>query len=434
MYDLWGTKVVHAFGTSKLILRHFILFCSTRFIFLQGKKLRKCMWMVVNSRGVCLCFWPCLNSKASTNSGAFVLFAMAMAEGDDAGQIQKLESALASEQKRCADKDKQLQMMEALLGRLQSRLELLEDNLKEQQRKNRLNSSREHGAAVLDLQQQLADELAKRKQAQYLLIEKGQELCDVQQKLAESQQRIKELLMAKSTEKTEVKKAEGKKCEGGDSGELRRASSPFIICASPVAKSPSYAPQSPCASRASSYAPAFSPCATPKSPADFKQFFPLPTKMMVPPLSLPLSGEKTSEQNGAVPSERPTICHTLEIPEMSDQGFLECPLPNTCYSSGYHTPIHVQPVQVQIEYPRILSALNAHQKKTKPVVKSARVISAEHRSVQVPHLGMHSMPLAHPLSESPRFSTWIWTPFNQLKSERSFEGFVWCSVAQSPCT
>ena len=361
--------------------------------------------MVVNSRGVSLCFWPCLNSKASTNSGAFVLFAMAMAEGDDAGQIQKLESALASEQKRCADKDKQLQMMEALLGRLQSRLELLEDNLKEQQRKNRLNSSREHGAAVLDLQQQLADELAKRKQAQYLLIEKGQELCDVQQKLAESQQRIKELLMAKSTEKTEVKKAEGKKCEGGDSGELRRASSPFIICASPVAKSPSYAPQSPCASRASSYAPAFSPCATPKSPADFKQFFPLPTKMMVPPLSLPLSGEKTSEQNGAVPSERPTICHTLEIPEMSDQGFLECPLPNTCYSSGYHTPIHVQPVQVQIEYPRILSALNAHQKKTKPVVKSARVISAEHRSVQVPHLGMHSMPLAHPLSESPRFST-----------------------------
>ena len=346
------------------------------------------------------------NPTASTNSGAFVLFVMAE-RGDDAGQIQKLESALASEQKRCADKDKQLQMMEALLGRLQSRLELLEDNLKEQQRKNRLNTSREHGAAVLDLQQQLADELAKRKQAQYLLIEKGQELCDVQLKLAESQQRIKELLMAKSTEKNELKKAEGKKCEGGDFGEFRRASSPFIICASPVAKSPSYAPQSPCASRASSYAPAFSPCATPKSP-DFKHFFPLPTKM-VPPLSLPLSGEKTCEQNGAVPSERPTLCHTMEIPEMSDpsQAFLECPLPNTCYSSGYQTPVQVQPVQVQIEYPRILSALNAHQKKTRPaaVVKSARVISAEHRSVQVPHLGMHSMPLAHALGESPRFST-----------------------------
>ena len=45
-------------------------------------------------------------------------------------QIQKLEAALSSERKRCADKDKQLQMMEALLGRLQSRLEQAEENLK----------------------------------------------------------------------------------------------------------------------------------------------------------------------------------------------------------------------------------------------------------------------------------------------------------------
>jgi len=45
-------------------------------------------------------------------------------------QIQKLEAALTSERKRCADKDKQLQMMEALLGRLQTRLEQAEENLK----------------------------------------------------------------------------------------------------------------------------------------------------------------------------------------------------------------------------------------------------------------------------------------------------------------
>ena len=45
-------------------------------------------------------------------------------------QILKLEAALSSERKRCADKDKQLQMMEALLGRLQTRLEQAEENLK----------------------------------------------------------------------------------------------------------------------------------------------------------------------------------------------------------------------------------------------------------------------------------------------------------------
>ena len=316
-------------------------------------------------------------------------------------QIQKLEAALASERKRCADKDKQLQMMEALLGRLQSRLEVLEDNLKEQQRKNRAGS----GTTVLDLQQQLADELAKRKQAQYSLIEKGQELCDVQEKLAESQQRIKELLVAKAAEKAEVKKSEGKsRCDDHGTPQL-------IISAashSPCAKSPMG--HSPCASRVGSYAPPIiSPCATPQSPGDFKQFFPLPPKMMVPPLSLPISGDKSSEwQHRTVrAAEPPHISYSLEIPEMSEVQpmFLECPLPNTCHS-GYHTPVHHYQ-QVQVDYPRILSAKLAQaQDKMKPSVKSARVVSAEHRSACVPPRALQSMPLARPVcGESPRFST-----------------------------
>lgn len=335
-------------------------------------------------------------------------------------QIQKLEAALTSERKRCADKDKQLQMMEALLGRLQTRLEQAEENLKEQ-RKTRGTS--QGASAVLDLQQQLAEELAKRKQAQYALIEKGQELCDVQQKLAESQQRIKELLISKSAEKkSEPNKARcddhGTNGSHGHGGHGAMTGPQLIItAASPSAnraKSPmnSMAPQSPCASRASSYAPVISPCATPKSPADFKQFFPLPPKMMVPPLSLPLNGEKTSEWHHRTvrADEQPPISYSLEIPEMSEVQpmYLECPLPNSVCHSGYHTPVHFQQVQVaQVDYPRILSAklAQAAQDKMKPAAKTARVVSAEHCSACVPPRALQSMPLARPYCESPRFST-----------------------------
>lgn len=317
-------------------------------------------------------------------------------------QILKLEAALSSERKRCADKDKQLQMMEALLGRLQTRLEQAEENLKEQRKKSGTSGP----SVVLDLQQQLAEELAKRKQAQYALIEKGQELCNVQQKLAESQQRVKELLISKSAEKKlEPNKA---RCDDhGTHGSYGHGASSgpqlIITAASPSPKSPmnSMAPQSPCASRASSYAPVISPCATPKSPGDFKQLFPFPPKMMVPPLSLPPSGEKTSEW------------HHWEIPEISEVQpvFLECPLPHSVCNSGYHTPVHVQSVQVaQVDYPRILKAKLAQvaQDRIKPAVlaaQTARVVSAEQRSACVPPRALHSMPLARPYCESPRFST-----------------------------
>ncbi|CAE7209108.1 uhpC [Symbiodinium sp. CCMP2456] len=73
-------------------------------------------------------------------------------------------------------------MMEAVVTRLQSRVELLQDHLKEQERKSRV--AKGNSEAVLELQQQLAEELSKRKQAQYELIAKAKELCDVQQKMA----------------------------------------------------------------------------------------------------------------------------------------------------------------------------------------------------------------------------------------------------------
>ncbi|CAE7276342.1 p2xA [Symbiodinium natans] len=94
-------------------------------------------------------------------------------------QVARLKEQLVAEKQHSAEKDQKLEMMEAVVTRLQSRIELLEDHLKEQQRKNRIMKG--NGEAVLELQQQLAEELAKRKQAQYELIAKAKELCDVQQ-------------------------------------------------------------------------------------------------------------------------------------------------------------------------------------------------------------------------------------------------------------
>eukprot|EP00439_Symbiodinium_sp_Y106_P049478 s3149_g6.t1 len=97
-------------------------------------------------------------------------------------QVAKLEEELSAERQRSLQKDQKIEMMEAVVTRLQSRVELLQDHLKEQERKNRI--AKGNSEAVLELQQQLAEELSKRKQAQYELIAKAKELCDVQQKMA----------------------------------------------------------------------------------------------------------------------------------------------------------------------------------------------------------------------------------------------------------
>jgi len=97
-------------------------------------------------------------------------------------QVAKLEEELSAERQRSLQKDQKIEMMEAVVTRLQSRVELLQDHLKEQERKNRI--AKGNSEAVLELQQQLAEELSKQKQAQYELIAKAKELCDVQQKMA----------------------------------------------------------------------------------------------------------------------------------------------------------------------------------------------------------------------------------------------------------
>eukprot|EP00931_Biecheleriopsis_adriatica_P016928 TRINITY_DN12323_c0_g1_i2.p1 TRINITY_DN12323_c0_g1~~TRINITY_DN12323_c0_g1_i2.p1 ORF type:complete len:435 (+),score=94.10 TRINITY_DN12323_c0_g1_i2:43-1347(+) len=107
--------------------------------------------------------------------------------------VRKLEEELARERRRSAEKDKQLAHMQTHVSVLEKRLAFVEECLEEQTRRVRPEGDDAESKVVLDLQQQLVDELSKRKEAQYNLISKAQELCDVQPQLAECHQTIQEL-------------------------------------------------------------------------------------------------------------------------------------------------------------------------------------------------------------------------------------------------
>eukprot|EP00437_Effrenium_voratum_P060089 CAMPEP_0181499338 /NCGR_PEP_ID=MMETSP1110-20121109/54602_1 /TAXON_ID=174948 /ORGANISM="Symbiodinium sp., Strain CCMP421" /LENGTH=80 /DNA_ID=CAMNT_0023627511 /DNA_START=35 /DNA_END=274 /DNA_ORIENTATION=- len=64
-------------------------------------------------------------------------------------QMAKLEEELEAERQRSVQKDRKIEMMEAVVTRLQSRVELLQDHLKEQERKNRV--AKGNSEAVLEL-------------------------------------------------------------------------------------------------------------------------------------------------------------------------------------------------------------------------------------------------------------------------------------------
>eukprot|EP00913_Durusdinium_trenchii_P000460 g420.t1 len=200
---------------------------------------------------------------------------------------------------------------------------------------NRLIPAKEHGAVQLnvaqDLQQQLAEELTKRKHAQYSLIEKAQELCDVQEKLARSQQRVTEL-------EREAKK-EDRRYLGASPASPRRPS---------TTSSPAGQPSSSACAPALLRSPG-SPCASPGSP--FTSYLPIPPSLRPSPdapdgsLTSPCLCPAVSQ---SLRARSNLSWHSLEIPEME-----KAELPNTC-NSGYHTPVRY--ATIHGDYPRILSA------------------------------------------------------------------------------
>lgn len=100
-----------------------------------------------------------------------------------------LQVLLVEKEDLLAQKDEQLANMRALVSRLETRLLSLEERLREQQRERFVRV----GKPVEELREQLADELRKRQAAQYELIEKAQRILELEPKLAESEQTIKEL-------------------------------------------------------------------------------------------------------------------------------------------------------------------------------------------------------------------------------------------------
>ena len=266
-------------------------------------------------------------------------------------RIQELEAQLEQERQRCADKDKQLQAKEAVLSRLQKRMSQLEDTIEQQKRTSKaLHTSNE---VVIDLQKQLAEELAKRKQAQYLLISKARELCEVQQQHAQGRQSLQET-------------KEGKDLERGS----RRGDCMSSPSETPRTGSPSSSPLTSCSS-------VYRQSSSPPSGTSSKS----PT---VPPLRLPVS---SGALNDSLSSTRFLRVDTPWEPPRT-HAFLNGGIGLIGPVPGYHSPGH--PGLGSFPYPPYPYMV---RERSGPVAATARVSPASRQPVvQTVYL------------ESPRFS------------------------------
>eukprot|EP00930_Biecheleria_cincta_P060304 TRINITY_DN45980_c0_g1_i1.p1 TRINITY_DN45980_c0_g1~~TRINITY_DN45980_c0_g1_i1.p1 ORF type:complete len:349 (-),score=62.58 TRINITY_DN45980_c0_g1_i1:527-1549(-) len=110
-----------------------------------------------------------------------------------ASLIELLESQLAEERRSSAIKDQRIAELQARLAALEKQLAGVSWSTTSHAQVSRHAVSHQAGRDAVFLQQQLADELAKRKSAQYDLIKQAKLACDQQEQLAQKEQELDKL-------------------------------------------------------------------------------------------------------------------------------------------------------------------------------------------------------------------------------------------------